>query len=133
LAHSILKIGGRESQNLIERTIGSIPQRCDVTKQAKFLFECVQDTINRNIPEEVSYIYKYNEFKRFLDDKFKIPDKLVATIIRFLEQNNGTLSQRAKSKEITLLSDDEVKEIENRFKEIFESQYNNHPLEKSQK
>lgn len=62
---------------------------------AEFLFDCVFDTIKRIIPEEISYIYKYDEFKRFIDDKFEMPDKLVAMLVRFLEQNNGTLFIRA--------------------------------------
>ena len=62
----------------------------DATKQAEFLFDCVLDTIDRIIPEEVSYIYKYDEFKRFIDDQFEMPDKLVSMLVRFLEQNGGT-------------------------------------------
>ncbi len=41
-----------------------------------------------------------------------MPDKLVATLVRFLEQNNGTLSKRARTKEFAELTDDEIKEIE---------------------
>lgn len=92
----------------------------DATKQAEFLFDCVSDTIQRIIPEEVSYIYKYDEFKRFLDDKFEMPDKLVAMLVRFLEQNNGTLSKRALSKEFASLKGNEVLEIEKIFMNIFE-------------
>ena len=94
----------------------------DVTKQAEFLFDCVIDTIQRIIPEEVSYIYKYDEFKRFIDDQFEMPDKLVSTLVRFLEQNKGTLSQRAKTKEFSLLREDEVKDIEKTYYDIFISQ-----------
>jgi Fic family protein len=92
----------------------------DATKQAEFLFDCIMDTINRIIPEEVSYIYKYDEFKRFIDDQFEMPDKLVSMLVRFLEQNGGTLSKRARAKELADLKDDEVEKIENTFKEIFE-------------
>jgi len=92
----------------------------DATRQAEFLFECVFDTINRIIPKEVDYILKYDEFKRFIDDKFEMPDKLVATLVRFLEQNNGTLSKRARTKEFAKLKDKEVEEIESVFKVIFE-------------
>ena len=92
----------------------------DATKQAEFLFNCVQDTINRIIPEEVNYIYKYDEFKRFIDDQFEMPDKLVSMLVRFLEQNGGTLSKRARNKEFPELKDDEVKNIESAFQEIFE-------------
>ena len=92
----------------------------DATKQAEFLFDCVIDTINRIIPEEVNYIYKYDEFKRFIDDQFEMPDKLVSTLVRFLEQNSGTLSKRARSAEFPELKDDEVEKIESAFQEIFE-------------
>ena len=92
----------------------------DATKQAEFLFDCVLDTIDRIIPEEVSYIYKYDEFKRFIDDQFEMPDKLVSMLVRFLEQNGGTLSKRAKFKEFPELKEEEVEKIESTFKEIFE-------------
>jgi len=92
----------------------------DATKQAEFLFECVFDTINRIIPEEVDYIIKYDEFKRFIDDQYEMPDKLVASLVRFLEQNNGTLSKRALSKEFKALKAKEVMEIEKLYREIFE-------------
>lgn len=91
----------------------------DATKQAEFLFDCLSDTITRIIPEEVSYIYKYDEFKRFLDNKFEMPDKLVATLVRFLEQNNGTLSKRVLLKEFSVLKEKEVQEIEKLYNEIF--------------
>jgi len=100
----------------------------DATKQAEFLFDCVLDTIIRIIPEEVSYIYKYVEFKRFLDDRFEMPDKMVSMLVRFLEQNNGTLSKRAKAKEFTLLQNNEVLEIEKTYQDIFERPLNKHVL-----
>jgi Fic family protein len=92
----------------------------DATKQAEFLFDCVIDTINRIIPEEVNYIYKYDEFKRFIDDQFEMPDKLVSMLVGFLEQNGGTLSKRAREKEFPELKEEEVEKIESTFKEIFE-------------
>lgn len=91
----------------------------DATKQAEFLFECVFDTINRIIPEEVNYILNYDEFKRFIDDQFEMPDKLVASLVRFLEQDNGTLSKRALSREFKALKVTEVKVIEKLYREIF--------------
>ena len=92
----------------------------DVTKQAEFLFDCVLDTTQRIIPEEVIYILKYDEFKRFIDNQFEMPDKLVDTLVRFLEQNNGSLSNKARSKEFAKLKEKEVKEIESTFRDVFE-------------
>jgi hypothetical protein len=56
--------------------------------------------------------------KAWLDDNFQMSDKIVALLIRFLEQNNGSLSKRAREKEFAVLKDDEVNEIEKKFKEI---------------
>ena len=47
----------------------------DATKQAEFLYDCVNDTIENVIPNEVDYLQKYDEMKRYLDDVFEMPDK----------------------------------------------------------
>jgi Fic family protein len=91
----------------------------DATKQAEFLYECVEDTIRHIIPEEVDFLTKYDEFKRFLEDEFEMPDKLISLLLNFLEQNNGILSKRARENEFKLLSDGEVITIQNEFVRIF--------------
>lgn len=91
----------------------------DATKQAEFLYDCVNDTIENVIPNEVEYLQKYDEMKNYLDDVFQMPDKMVALLIRFLEQNNGSLSKRAKEKEFSALTDEEVKEIEEHYQVYF--------------
>jgi Fic family protein len=91
----------------------------DATKQAEFLYDCVNDTIENEIPKEVEYLQKYDEMKNYLDDVFQMPDKMVALLIRFLEQNNGSLSKRAKEKEFSTLTDNEVKEIEEHYQVYF--------------
>ena len=90
----------------------------DATLQSEFLFDCVNYTIQRIIPDEVSYLQKYDTMKAWLEDNFLMPDKTVALLIRFLEQNNGTLSKRAREKEFVLLKKDEIKTIEDTYKEI---------------
>jgi hypothetical protein len=94
----------------------------DATLQAEFLYDCVIDTIENIIPTEVTFLAKYDEFKRFVDDEFEMPDKMVALLVRFLEQNNGVLSKRAKEKEFDALTEAEVNQIEIRYKEIFKMQ-----------
>jgi len=91
----------------------------DATRQAEFLYECVQDTIDTIIPAEVHYLQKYDEMKRYIDDQYEMPDRMVALLVRFLEQNDGKLSKRARMGEFGELTDDEVTEIENRYHDIF--------------
>ncbi len=56
--------------------------------------------------------------KAWLDDRFQMPDKMVALIIRFLEQNNGSLSKRAKEKEFAAITNEEVAEIEEYYNSL---------------
>jgi len=91
----------------------------DATLQAEFLYDCVNDTIENIIPEEVNYLRKFDEMKYYLENTFEMPDKMVALLIRFLGQNQGELSKRAQDNEFSGLMKDEIINIEKRYKEIF--------------
>lgn len=91
----------------------------DATFQAEFLYDCVIDTIENIIPEEVTYLAQYDDFKQFIDNEFEMPDKMVALLVRFLDQNNGILSNRAREKEFSALTDAEINQIERKYNEIF--------------
>lgn len=92
----------------------------DATRQAEFLFYCVNDTLVNIIPKEVEYLMKFDEFKRYLDHNYEMPDNMVSLLVGFLEQGNGTLSVRSRKKEFSALTQKEVEEIETTFKEIFD-------------
>ncbi len=92
----------------------------DATAQAEFLFYCVKDTLVNIIPNEVEYLMKFDEFKRYLDHKYEMPDNMISLLVGFLEQGNGTLSVRSRKKEFSALTQKEVEEIETTFKEIFD-------------
>ena len=57
--------------------------------------------------------------KTWLDNNFEMPDIMVAMLIRFLEQNNGSLSKRAQDKEFRDLRSEEINQIEKQYKMIF--------------
>ena len=92
----------------------------DATAQAEFLFYCVNDTLVNIIPKEVEYLMKFDEFKRYLDHNYEMPDNMVSLLVGFLEQGNGTLSVRSRKKEFSALTQKEVEKIETTFKEIFD-------------
>lgn len=91
----------------------------DITRQTEFLYDCVHDTIDNIIPQEIQYITAYDAFKRWLDDEYEMPDKIVALVVRFLEQNEGKFSKRAQENEFSSLKPGEVLEIEEKFREVF--------------
>lgn len=90
----------------------------DATKQAEFLCDCVNETIHHIIPKEVEYLTQYDTFKKAMEDEYEMPDKMIANLTRFLEQNGGTLSKRAREKEFEKLTNKEVEAIEKVFKEV---------------
>ncbi len=91
----------------------------DATKQAEFLFDCVADTIKNIVPQEINYLANYDAFKAYMEEEFEMPDKLISVLVRFLEQNQGVLSKRAKEKEFSILTEREIKRIESTYTEIF--------------
>jgi len=91
----------------------------DATGQAEFLYDCVKDTIENIIPEEIRYLIAYDGFKRYLDDEFEMPDRTVALLIKFLGQNNGQVSKRARTKEFQGLTEMEIQEIEHNYNHYF--------------
>jgi hypothetical protein len=92
----------------------------DATKQAEFLYDCVVDTLERVIPEEVSYLQHYDAFKKYIDNRFEMPDKMVAVLVRYLEQNKGKLSKKALKTAFSQLNESEVRDIEEQYAELFE-------------
>ena len=91
----------------------------DATKQAEFFFECVEETVNKTLPEEVDYLKKYDCLNDFIKNYIDMPDKLVDLLVRFLDQNDGKLSKRARENEFNQLTEAEVEAIERKRDEIF--------------
>lgn len=93
----------------------------DATEMSEFLYSCVEYTIDEIIPEEVHYLRKYDEFKHRIGHFLDMPDKFIALLVRFLENNNGILSKRARTKEFKDLTGSETSRIEALYKNIFQA------------
>jgi hypothetical protein len=48
-----------------------------------------------------------------------MPANLADLLFRFLHQNSGRLSQRARGKEFSALTDDEVRRVEDIYRDLF--------------
>ncbi len=93
----------------------------DATRQAEFFFDCVEETVNRILPEEVEYLKKYDLLNEFIKNYIDMPNKLVDRLIRFLVQHHGTLSKGARKKEFKKLTSSEVQAIEQKYKAVFKA------------
>jgi hypothetical protein len=70
----------------------------DATPHAEFLYECVERTIEVDLPAETSFLKGYDSFRRQVEDVVDMPDSTVDLLFRFLRQNDGTLSRRARER-----------------------------------
>ena len=95
----------------------------DATPQAEFLYECVKQTIEVKLQQEILFLDRFDRMKRFIDDYIDMPDKKTDLIIRFLRQNDGKLSRRARTGEFKKLTDDECEILERKFSEIFHADH----------
>jgi len=91
----------------------------DATRQAEFLYECVQQTVEKTLPEEVAYLERHDRMKSFIDEHFDMPDKIAETLIAFLRQGGGKFSKRALAKEFSQLTEKEVAILEEKFADLF--------------
>lgn len=94
----------------------------DATRQAEFLFDCLEDTVRNIVPKEMRYMTRYDSFKTRLEKRFQIPGNMIAMLVRFLDQHQGQLSKRAREKEFRSLSEKEIVEIESVYASIFLSE-----------
>ena len=67
----------------------------------------------------ISYLIKYDEFKRYLEHEFEMPDRVITMLSRFLEQNNGKFSKSTKENVLSALNEIEILEIETNFNQMF--------------
>jgi hypothetical protein len=91
----------------------------DATPHAEFLYGCVQKTIEADLPNEADFLRRYDLFKRHAGSMIDMPDQTVDLLFRFLQQNDGRLSKRAREREFEALTDDEAARIEAIYKDTF--------------
>jgi hypothetical protein len=91
----------------------------DATRHAEFLYECVKQTVEKDLPDEVAYLEAYDAFAQSVLEIVDMPNSMVDLLNRFLRQNGGKLSQRGRTKEFEPLTDDEVDAIETAYARTF--------------
>ena len=90
----------------------------DATPHAEFLFECVARTIDVDLPAETAFLKTYDSFKNEVSRMIDMPERLLDLLFRFLSQNDGKLSKRAREKEFAALTEEEAARIEVIYSEL---------------
>ena len=80
----------------------------DMTPQVEALFWFIEQTIDTELAEELSFLAAYDETKKAIQEIVDMPDRQIDLFIRFCVQNNGCLSARKRGSHFDFLSDEEL-------------------------
>jgi hypothetical protein len=92
----------------------------DATPHAEFLYSCVKKTIEVDLPRETEFLARYDRFRARIEALVDMPERTIDLLFRFLHQNNGTLSKRAREQEFANLTDVEAAAAEGAYRETFQ-------------
>ncbi len=84
----------------------------DATPHAEFLYACVEQTVDVDLPEEIAFLEAYERFALGVKGIVEMPDRQVELLRKILQQGNGRLSRRARENEFSPFTDDEVARVE---------------------
>ena len=93
----------------------------DATRHVAFVFASVARTIEHDLPAEIRFLERHDVFRRGIERRFDLPARKLELLFRFLHQNNGVLSQRAREREFAVLTEQEATWIEALYAEAFEN------------
>ena len=100
----------------------------DATAHAEFLYSCVEQTVEQDLPEEVRFLEQFDEFSSAVKEIVEMPDRQVERMRMFLKQGSGHFSKRAREKEFQALTETEAHQVETLYREIFGSDFGD-PME----
>lgn len=92
----------------------------DSTLHAEFVGDCVREAVEKDLPGEIDFIARFDQFKSSIDAILDMPPRSVELLRRFLAQGNGKLSKRALSREFSALTPQEVGLIEDAYAQAWE-------------
>ena len=91
----------------------------DATPHAEFLYTCVRQTIEQDLPEETRFLESFDRFRTGVEAIVDMPARTLDNLLGFLRQNGGQLSKRARQNEFAALTQEETAMIERLYAEAF--------------
>lgn len=93
----------------------------DATAHAEFLYACVEQTVEHDLPDEVHFLEAFDRFAAGVKEIVEMPDRQIERLRGFLAQGGGRLSNRAREQEFAALTGPEAARIEALYAELFRS------------
>jgi hypothetical protein len=91
----------------------------DATPHAEFLYACVRKTIEEDLPRETDFLARYDQFRSRIEAIVDMPHRTIDLLFRFLHQNGGRLSKRAREGDFAEMTPQEVAAAEEAYAGLF--------------
>lgn len=69
--------------------------------------------------QELLFLERFDQFKTRIEQRLPVPDARLDLLFRFLRQNNGSLSRRARENEFAALTPEEAIWVETVYASAF--------------
>jgi len=89
------------------------------TPHAEFLYDCVSKSVEEDLPHETDFLQRYGALRREVDSFLDMSERMIDLLIHFLHQNDGRISRRVPEKEFSVLTEQEVSQIETFYRKTF--------------
>jgi Fic family protein len=103
----------------VENETANLYRYWDATAFAEFLYDCVAETVNRDLAEELRFLQVFDLAMQAVKEIVDMPDRKASLLVRFILQNHGTLSKN-KRKDFTELTEEEIEKLETAVREVSE-------------
>ncbi len=80
----------------------------------------MRQTVEEDLPNETDFLRRYDRFQGQVAAIVDMPDRTVDLLFRFLQQNEGRFSQRAREREFSALTTAEAERIEDIYREVWQ-------------
>ncbi len=91
----------------------------DATPHTEFLYACVRQTIERDLPKETRFLQAFDRFRAGVEAIVDMPERTINNVLGFLRQNDGRFSKRARENEFAALTPQEIERIERLYADSF--------------
>lgn len=93
----------------------------DATRQAEYLYERVQETVEVDLKEELDFLAVYETALQTVRRIVDMPDRRASLLVRVCLQNSGRLSQNKRA-QFSELTDEEIADIEEAMRRAMRGQ-----------
>ena len=92
----------------------------DCTEAAEFLYRCVEETIEKDLPYEIEYLKRHDKAMQRIIDTVELPNRMAENFIMFMRQNDWLLPKKRRRDEFSELTDVEVETLQTLVREAFD-------------